>query len=244
MAENRINHDQTCCHYQRNAAPLTVLIDSNCINSRKESMLTVLNLNWAEYQRGLTVEIQFADSEDQVSDVSMHGLRFSWESQIKDSKKGRKTNNELNLPVTASSSWQTRPTTWLCWRRVVILSRILVQSVLLAPLISQLVFSQNHQVSWAAAVRDIFQLSNIFFLASLQISFDLNTVYFYAILLSFERRGEKLVLISEQDRVRVVMCQNYGGPFSKTSRIVSELMLTRTGDSEQINQNKLDLGVE
>ena len=127
-------------------------------------MLTVLNLNWAEYQRGLTVEIQFADSEDQVSDVSMHGLRFSWESQIKDSKKGRKTNNELNLPVTASSSWQTRPTTWLCWRRVVILSRIWVQSVLLAPLISQLVFSQNHQVSWAAAVRDIFQLSNIFFL--------------------------------------------------------------------------------
>ena len=110
---------KTCC--QRNAAPFKFLIDSNCINFKNIHRRKVLYIDFelsripGRINSWDLVEIQFADSEDQVLDVSMHGLDSLGplrKSDPKDSKKWRQiTNSFRSSPVTALSSWQTRPTT-------------------------------------------------------------------------------------------------------------------------------------
>ena len=80
LAENRINQDENLSPVRRCA--ILVLMDSNCMNLRNirnvDNRCFTLNLNGASYQRGLSRRFNLLilriQDQDQVLDVSMHGL--------------------------------------------------------------------------------------------------------------------------------------------------------------------------
>ena len=101
--------------------------------------------------------------------------------------KERKTNNEL-FPVTASFSWQTRPTTLALLKKSPYLDQDLSPVSSFSPVnqsVSVLTKPPSEQQQ-LLGVPTHFSTFKYFFTSS-QISFDLNTI-FYTILLSFEAR--------------------------------------------------------